>query len=945
VLIGDTTTILAVTITAATKTVNYCDFFRVTGSGTAWTGTSLGDCGGNSNITFPAAKTVYWNLAGAQNWQATGWATSSGGAPNSANFPLPQDTTVFDNTGSVTGTITTGAFAIGTVNMSARTTAMTINPNSGYVFGSWSNGTGTTISSGSTMNIIGARAQTLTPNGVTFTGVTLNLLTSSTITVSGAYTGTSAVNFTGPGTLTLGGNFTLTNNQSFTFNSGILNLNNFSLSGQFQSNNTNTRQIQFGTTGSINITDLTGGSTAFNMNGTNYTYTGTTRLNINNNSVFQLAYSHGTGFTLSNAFDVFVTSTNGPILESNNNIYRNLTYLASMTGTLNNGGNSKTIYGNLTIENPNMGWTGTGTINFVATTGTQVITTNGKIITNPITQNGAGGTVQLADNLTCGNFTLTTGTLNLNNKTLSTPTFSSSATGTRSVLFGTTGNITTTGTGTVSNINGSNLTYTGTSDINISERLIKTVFITSGTSYTIPADFVSLVSVDCIGGGGAVAAGGGGSGGGAFASSNAVTGLVASGTAFVRLGAAADTWFNAASDSAPTLTTQGALAKAGSVNVTTTGGAGGQDASCVGTTRYSGGNGGNRSGLNGSGGAAAGPQGRGAPGISGSGSGGFGGGGANGGSRGSGSTGGTGINGGNGGNGSLFSATGAGSAGSVGTQYTATAGDTAGPGGGGGSAGITSGAGGVGGNYGGGGGGSTNLTQTGTSGLIVFIYVATPVTAVSFTNNTGFTETNALNFRITNGNYTLTETGANVYKNLDYTGFSGTVSNTARSIYGNYTASAAATYTAGTSATTFAATSGTQTITSNGKTLDFPITLSAASGTPTFDFVGALTMGSTRALTFSNGGTLRFTASTTNTVGSFVTTGTTLKFLVSSVSGTQATIAKASGTTTVTYLSIRDSNATGGTWDASAVTNVNVSNNTGWNFASAAGSGNFFLLF
>ena len=31
---------------------------------------------------------------------------------------------------------------------------------------------------------------------------------------------------------------------------------------------------------------------------------------------------------------------------------------------------------------------------------------------------------------------------------------------------------------------------------------VKTVFITTGTTYTIPADFGSLVSVECIGGGG-----------------------------------------------------------------------------------------------------------------------------------------------------------------------------------------------------------------------------------------------------------------------------------------------------------------------------------------------------------------------------------------------------------------------------------------------------------
>jgi hypothetical protein len=48
---------------------------------------------------------VYWNLAGSQNWSATGWASTSGGSPALSNFPLAQDTAVFDNAGAA-GTVT-----------------------------------------------------------------------------------------------------------------------------------------------------------------------------------------------------------------------------------------------------------------------------------------------------------------------------------------------------------------------------------------------------------------------------------------------------------------------------------------------------------------------------------------------------------------------------------------------------------------------------------------------------------------------------------------------------------------------------------------------------------------------------------------------------------------------------------------------------------------------
>ena len=56
----------SVTLNATTwTTVSDVDFQRITLTN-AKSPTRGGDCGGNTNITFPAAKTVYWNLAGAQ---------------------------------------------------------------------------------------------------------------------------------------------------------------------------------------------------------------------------------------------------------------------------------------------------------------------------------------------------------------------------------------------------------------------------------------------------------------------------------------------------------------------------------------------------------------------------------------------------------------------------------------------------------------------------------------------------------------------------------------------------------------------------------------------------------------------------------------------------------------------------------------------------------------
>lgn len=168
-LLGNTRTLSVGTLSATD-----CDFrdIAITGAAAGSSPTRAGDCGGNSGITFPAAKTVYWNLAGAQNWSATAWAPSSGGTPDINQFPLAQDTAVFDNTGSVTGTITINtAWNIGTFDASLRTSAMTLttSTNNPLVYGDWKFGTGVTSSS-TAGNIIfsGRGTETITSNGVTF---------------------------------------------------------------------------------------------------------------------------------------------------------------------------------------------------------------------------------------------------------------------------------------------------------------------------------------------------------------------------------------------------------------------------------------------------------------------------------------------------------------------------------------------------------------------------------------------------------------------------------------------------------------------------------------------------------------------------------------------------------------------------------------------------------
>ena len=77
--------------------------------------------------------------------------------------------------------------------------------------------------------------------------------------------------------------------------------------------------------------------------------------------------------------------------------------------------------------------------------------------------------------------------------------------------------------------------------------------------------------------------------------------------------------------------------------------------------------------------------------------------------------------------------------------------------------------------------------------------------------------------------------------------------------------------------------------------------------------------------------TIRFTSGTTQTITSFTAEGTAGKVLTidSTTPGTAATLSKASGTVSVSFLSIQDSTATGGaTWNA--LDSTDVSGNTGW---------------
>lgn len=162
----------------------------------------------------------------------------------------------------------------------------------------------------------------------------------------------------------------------------------------------------------------------------------------------------------------------------------------------------------------------------------------------------------------------------------------------------------------------------------------------------------------------------------------------------------------------------------------------------------------------------------------------------------------------------------------------------------------------------------TNLTVTGTP----VVNVSTSGLSAMTVSSGSLSEANSISFNFTTGTYSLTLT-AGAKRDLNFTGFAGTVSNTAQTIYGNLNLGSTVTFTSGATAWIFAATSTGKTITSNGNTMTFPATFNGVGGT--WVLQDALTMGSNRTLTHTNG-TIDLNGKTL-TVGSSYTTATGTK--------------------------------------------------------------------
>lgn len=386
-IIGTRRTITLNGTLAALVDVDFRDIEAAGTVATPWTGTRLGDCRNNSNITFAAPKTVYWNLAGSQNWPATGWALTSTGVPASGNFPLAQDTAVFTEAGAA-GTVTiNGGFNIGTINMadgvSNRTTAFTLATSaSPFIYGDVTLFSNLTISGTNTFTFAGQGAtEVITSAGVSFT---------QSITVNSP-----------GGTVQLSGNLTNTNTSTaFNLTAGTLDLNNNTLTCVgFNGSNSNTRTIAFGT-GNITVTG-NGGGVWNTSTATGLTVTGT--------PVVNLTYAGATGTRTinlgaageANAISVNVTAgTDIVSLGTTSGAYKNINFTGfAGSATI---ANSIWCFGNFTASTGMTFNAGAASLSFRATSGTQTITSNGKTVDSPINVNAPGATVKFVDAFTQG---------------------------------------------------------------------------------------------------------------------------------------------------------------------------------------------------------------------------------------------------------------------------------------------------------------------------------------------------------------------------------------------------------------------------------------------------------------------------------------------------------------------------------------------------------------
>jgi hypothetical protein len=160
----------------------------------------LGDCKGNSGITFDAAKTVWWRSSGTASWNNTAsWSFTDDGTADVTAFPLAQDIATIGSTYPTSGnTVSLNvSYNVGTIDMSARTSnTMTLSTGANTsIYGNWINGTGTTLTGAGMLIFAGRSSQTITSAGQTFTQPFTINTPGGSVTLQDAFSSSTSSNF------------------------------------------------------------------------------------------------------------------------------------------------------------------------------------------------------------------------------------------------------------------------------------------------------------------------------------------------------------------------------------------------------------------------------------------------------------------------------------------------------------------------------------------------------------------------------------------------------------------------------------------------------------------------------------------------------------------------------------------------------------------------------
>ncbi len=240
-LVNSNTVVTTRTITAATTSITNTDFMDIAGAGAGvpFAGTSVGDCGGNSGITFTAPVTQTRSGANGSWSSAANWTS---------RVPLPQDDVIVN--ASATGTIT-GDMPRGGRDITFTGFAGTYNPSTTTAyFGSVIYASGMTLNSIDVINLSGRGTHTITSAGKTLPGVV------AIIAPGGSYTLQDSFNSVAALTLTYG-----------TFDANNFNVTIASLSSALA----NVRTLTMGS-GTWTITS-TSSITVWNLDPVNLTFT------------------------------------------------------------------------------------------------------------------------------------------------------------------------------------------------------------------------------------------------------------------------------------------------------------------------------------------------------------------------------------------------------------------------------------------------------------------------------------------------------------------------------------------------------------------------------------------------------------------------------------------------------------------------------------------------